>query len=113
MIRRKPDMHETFWTLLRDRAHWEFELFLMVVFDIFLAGVWQLFLRRKDKVQSWAMNPVAVKAGHKIQTPKGICEQCGGLVKHMIESGIKWCLGCGEIKVLSESKEEGLDDIHR
>lgn len=24
---------ETFWTLLRDRAHWEFELFLMVLFD--------------------------------------------------------------------------------
>jgi len=24
---------ETFWTLLRDRAHWEFELFLMAIFD--------------------------------------------------------------------------------
>ncbi len=26
-------MHETFWTLLRDPAHWEFEIFLMVIFD--------------------------------------------------------------------------------
>ena len=25
--------HETFWTLLRDPSHWEFELFLMGVFD--------------------------------------------------------------------------------
>ncbi len=24
---------ETFWTLLHDAAHWEFEIFLMVVFD--------------------------------------------------------------------------------
>jgi len=26
-------MQETFWTLLHDAAHWEFEVFLMVVFD--------------------------------------------------------------------------------
>lgn len=25
--------HETFWTLLGDLAHWEFELFLMFLFD--------------------------------------------------------------------------------
>ena len=25
---------ETFWTLLRDVAHWEFELFLMLLFDV-------------------------------------------------------------------------------
>ena len=25
--------HETFWTLLRDPAHWEFELFLIAIFD--------------------------------------------------------------------------------
>ena len=24
---------ETFWSLLKDPAHWEFEIFLMVVFD--------------------------------------------------------------------------------
>jgi len=24
---------ETFWTLLHDRAHWEFEMFLMAIFD--------------------------------------------------------------------------------
>ena len=25
--------HETFWTLLTDSAHWQFELFLIAVFD--------------------------------------------------------------------------------
>jgi hypothetical protein len=25
--------HETFWSLLRDPAHWLFELFLMALFD--------------------------------------------------------------------------------
>ncbi len=25
--------HETFFTLLKDPSHWEFEIFLMVIFD--------------------------------------------------------------------------------
>ncbi len=34
-------MHETFWTLLHDPAHWAFELFLMVLFDgVIGALVW-------------------------------------------------------------------------
>ena len=28
--------NETFWTLLKDSAHWEFELFLMFLFDVVL-----------------------------------------------------------------------------
>ncbi len=28
--------HETFWTLLRDLPHWEFELFLIFIFDVLL-----------------------------------------------------------------------------
>lgn len=39
-------MPETFWTLLRSPGHWEFELFLMVVFDIFLTGVAWPFIRK-------------------------------------------------------------------
>lgn len=27
---------ETFWTLLQDPAHWEFELFLIFIFDVLL-----------------------------------------------------------------------------
>jgi hypothetical protein len=30
---------ETFWSLLRDRAHWEFELFVNLVFDGLVCGV--------------------------------------------------------------------------
>ncbi|MBU2101256.1 hypothetical protein KKH05_00835 [Patescibacteria group bacterium] len=26
--------HETFWTLATDLAHWEFELFLIILFDV-------------------------------------------------------------------------------
>ena len=26
--------HETFWTLLQDPAHWQFELFLIFLFDV-------------------------------------------------------------------------------
>ena len=34
---------ETFWTLLHDPAHWLFEIFLMVLFDGFIAGLmWPL-----------------------------------------------------------------------
>ena len=32
-------IQETFGALLRDRAHWEFELFLMLIFDGLLAGL--------------------------------------------------------------------------
>lgn len=32
-------MHETFTTLLRDPAHWEFEIFLMLLFDGLIFGL--------------------------------------------------------------------------
>ena len=35
---------ETFWTLLHDAAHWEFELFLILVFDGILFGLGGLVL---------------------------------------------------------------------
>lgn len=38
-------MTETFWTLLRDPAHWEFELFLMLVFDGLIVGLLWPFAR--------------------------------------------------------------------
>lgn len=31
--------HETFWTLLQDAAHWEFELFLIFIFDVVIGAV--------------------------------------------------------------------------
>jgi hypothetical protein len=38
---------ETFWTLLHDIAHWEFEIFLMVLFDGIIGGlVWSCWLKK-------------------------------------------------------------------
>lgn len=37
---------ETFWTLLHDRAHWEFEMFLMVIFDVIIGGLAWPFIKR-------------------------------------------------------------------
>ncbi len=37
---------ETFMSLLHDRAHWEFEIFLMVLFDGVLAGLIWPFVRK-------------------------------------------------------------------
>lgn len=36
---------ETFWTLVQDIAHWEFELFLMVLFDFVIGFIgWRFIL---------------------------------------------------------------------
>lgn len=37
---------ETFWTLLRDSAHWEFEIFLMILMDGVILGILWPFLRK-------------------------------------------------------------------
>jgi hypothetical protein len=37
---------ETFMSLLRDKAHWEFEIFLMVLFDGVVAGLALPFLKK-------------------------------------------------------------------
>ena len=42
-------MHETFWTLLKDPAHWEFELFLMIVFDGAIGALIWPFLKKHWK----------------------------------------------------------------
>lgn len=44
---------ETFWTLLHDSAHWEFEIFLMLIFDGLVGALaWPLIkraVRRHDR----------------------------------------------------------------
>lgn len=37
---------ETFWTLAADIAHWEFELFLMLLFDVILGILVWPFVKR-------------------------------------------------------------------
>ena len=43
MIQCQP---ETFQTLLRDKAHWEFELFLMLLFDVVIGAVAWPFVKK-------------------------------------------------------------------
>jgi hypothetical protein len=38
--------HETFFTLLRDKSHWEFEIFVNMVFDGFLLGIIWPFIKK-------------------------------------------------------------------
>ncbi|MGH7745457.1 MAG: hypothetical protein ACREQ5_11790 [Candidatus Dormibacteria bacterium] len=40
---------ETFWSLLHDAAHWEFEVFLMIVFDVVIGGLCWPFVRKHWK----------------------------------------------------------------
>lgn len=42
-------MHETFFSLLRDAAHWEFEIFLMVLFDGIILGILYPFVSKHLK----------------------------------------------------------------
>ncbi len=39
-------MTETFWTLLHDAAHWEFEIFLMLVFDGLVGAMLWPFIKK-------------------------------------------------------------------
>lgn len=35
--------HETFFTLIKDKAHWEFEIFLILLFDVLIGLlIWPL-----------------------------------------------------------------------
>ena len=37
---------ETFWSLLHDLAHWEFEMFLMILFDVVLGMLLWPFIKK-------------------------------------------------------------------
>ena len=37
---------ETFWTLLHDAAHWEFEIFLMLIFDVVIGALLWPFVKK-------------------------------------------------------------------
>jgi len=105
-------MHETFWTLLRDPAHWEFEIFLMLVFDGLLAGLLWPIVRKhwahhiaRDRAEVTAVHPrITRSAPINIETPAGICDGCGGVLR-TIDGGSSICQGCGEIQHISLRRE--------
>lgn len=53
-------MNETFWSLLHNSAHWEFELFLMFIFDVviglflwpFISKHWKHHVDRDERDQN-------------------------------------------------------------
>lgn len=49
--------HETFWTLLQDAAHWEFELFLIFIFDVIVGIVLWPWLR--DSLKKWTKHHIS------------------------------------------------------
>ena len=38
--------HETFFTLIKDLAHWEFELFLIFIFDVLIGLIIWPYIKR-------------------------------------------------------------------
>ncbi len=66
---------ETFWTLLHDRAHWEFEIFLMLLFDGVIGAILWPFLR-----SHWRHHVTRdAQEGTRILPPQEYtnCPECG------------------------------------
>ena len=100
-------IHETFWTLLRDAAHWQFEIFLTLLTEAVTAGIGWLIVRKhwrhhiardqRDITYNWAMNDVAKSSGHAVEIPEGPCDSCGGAKKTL--PGSELCMSCGAVQV--------------
>ena len=96
-------MNETFWTLLRNAAHWEFEIFLTLVTEAATAGIGWLIVRKhwrhhldrdvRESVQDWSTNPIAEAAGHI-----GECAQCEG-ERVLLDTSVVMCRSCGHVTV--------------
>ena len=79
---------ETFWTLLHDSAHWEFELFLMFLFDVLIGMLIWPYIRkffkhhRKDdkKIAQLEKEVDALKKQIELILPK--CGECGQVKEH-------------------------------
>lgn len=89
-------MRETFWTLLCDPAHWEFELFLMVLFDGLLVGIFWPFVRKhwqhhlaRDRAEAWA--------GDSGQLDPWTCSGCAG--QKLVLYPVEICKGCGDVQI--------------
>jgi len=68
---------ETFWSLLRSTGHWEFEIFLMILFDLLLGGLlwpflrkhWKHHVRRDEKDAQEFMNDFCKQGSSKFSDP--------------------------------------------
>ena len=97
-------MHETFWTLLRDSAHWEFELFLQLVFDVVIAGLlWPLVRKHwrhhiaRDHAEAEVQGTTFVQPDPYAVISGDICGSCidGTMERHQ-DVALR-CSSCGFI----------------
>ena len=76
-------MHETFWTLLHDTAHWEFEIFLMTIFDGVIGylgfRIFWPFLRKH-----WLHHLERDEREKRLVSPNGVLESYGINPEHVI-----------------------------
>src|ERR1700692_4108248 len=97
-------MNETFWTLLRNQAHWEFEIFLMLLFDGVIAGVCWPFLRKhwshhiaRDNQDETRASTSVVDNGDTIAE----CFSCVGPTV-LLDTSVVICKECGHVTVPSK-----------
>lgn len=64
--------HETFLSLLGDAAHWEFEIFVTIVFDMIVVGMMWPFIKKhwqhhieSDEMHGFDEKPNKRKKKHK------------------------------------------------
>lgn len=72
--------HETFWTLINNAAHWEFELFLMFIFDVVIGLIIWPLLKKKEMHHQSDDADIALlqKQVKELQLKLGIVSEKGG-----------------------------------
>lgn len=63
---------ETFWTLLHDKAHWEFEIFLMILFDGLVFGLMWNYIKKH-----WQHHLDRDKQDEMLHVVPPSCPHCG------------------------------------
>lgn len=100
--------HETFLSLLGDAAHWEFELFLMFIFDVIIGLLCWPFIKKhwkhhveSDAIHGFDDNPKpANKHIWTMRYSLCVCKKCG-IVQHK-DNRNNSCNGV--VKVILRSK---------
>lgn len=101
--------HETFWTLLQNAAHWEFELFLMLIFDVVLGLLIWPFVKEhwKHHVLSDEMHGFAEEHTQEKKMPKPTLQEC---LMPMIEEQLREAELRGATKMYNLVLKEQLVD---
>jgi len=91
-------MHETFWTLIHDRAHWEFEIFLQVLDGVIFGLLWNFFWNKYLK-QHWHHHL------DRDNREAGIQSSCIHPYAHSCGGNLWKCETCHEFLILVRKNE--------